>query len=185
MKHLVLAIDKFRCTGKFLDQFLIRDRGCSTRGGVQVGILAAESVSIEPWLPEVAYLLLLRPGAIQYRLLRPHSRRQQQKFHVQLHRLACPDANNIEAGAHSAWPATVPAPAAGGVIACCVTPKARSSHGLFSSTIAEKDPREAGRLRETAVGTVRRVRPIANRTVGFAAVPPAARAPVAFCPWRG
>ena len=32
----------------------------------------------------------------------------------------------------------------GVAVACCVTPKARSSHGLFRRTIAEKDPRFFG-----------------------------------------
>ena len=83
MERPVLAIDKYRCTGagKFLDQILIRDRGDITCGGVQVGILAAEPVPIEPWLPEVAYLLLLPPGDIRYRLLRPHRRHQCRRQH--------------------------------------------------------------------------------------------------------
>ena len=37
----------------------------------------------------------------------------QQTFHVQLTRLAYPDATNIEAGVHSVWLATGPAGAAG------------------------------------------------------------------------
>ena len=41
----------------------------------------------------------------------PH---HQQTFHVQLLRFAYPDSTNIEAGTHSVWPATEPAPTAGG-----------------------------------------------------------------------
>ena len=132
MKRLVRAIDKFRCTGKFLDQFLIRDRGCITCGGVPAGILAAESVSIEPWLPALAYLLLLRPGAILYGLLPPHRRHHQQTIHVgrgvpsgrfnsgEEHtfssfgqRIQTPPISRL-ARRRVAGPATGPAPAAGG-----------------------------------------------------------------------
>ena len=47
-------------------------------------------------------------------------------FHIQLLRLAYPDATNIEAGAHSVWPATGPAPAAGGAAG-----KKATSKGLW------------------------------------------------------
>ena len=61
---------------------------------------------------------------------------------------AYPDATNREAGAAACGRGRTRTGGRRGergvAVACCVTLKARSSHGLFRGTIAEKDPRVFG-----------------------------------------